>query len=632
MDERGGNRWWEKGLSREDIGRRALEVYRVLVDQDGPRRSAYRDYLRLYGNLSDLRSPSAAYVRPVLDDRITYNVIAKWCDKATSRIGKQRPMPVVLPRGGSYELQRRARLLGRFFEAQFRISRAYQATRQQFLDATVFGAGVIHPYHDGSQIRVERVFPAELLVDHREATLGEPRQMMREKHVSRDVLRAMFLTDGLDKRERARRAKVIEDAGCEERPDEIYGYEGSDKDTSDLVLVVEAHRLPSGPGAGDGLHAFFTDAGLLEAEPYEEECFPYVITRWKRHPARFWGIGLAEELLSVQVEMNLMLMKIQEAYRLMAKPFILADLSFQFVKGGFDADIGTVARYSGQAPQIWTPNAFHPEFYAHFDRLDRIAGETSGFSQEQSSPQEIRSQVQLSLNHDIETERFSITALDFEDGIEDLAAWMVRLAKQLDAQGGWTTVAAKDRYSLENIDWSEIDLKEDQYTLGIRNVNQLSTLFAERVNQVGNLMALGLVTDPQQALELIDLPDLDRDRDMRLAPSRNIDRIAELILDEGRFVGPEPTMDLQLGLQKMTDLLNWAQCQDDIEEEKLTAIRDWLTSCTHLQARAQLEQAKSAAMAAGGLSPDALPPGPGAPPGVGNAGAPPTAPAGPPPV
>lgn len=616
--------WWEPGLPKAKVWERANAVYNRLLLDDKPRRAAYNDFLRLYGNLAYINRAKDAYIRPGAGDRVTFNVIAKWCDFATSRIGKQKPMPVVLPRGGNDSLHRKARLLGRFFEAQFRISDVYQATRRQFLDACIFGSGVIHPFHDGRGICVERVFPSELLVEHREATLGGPRQMMREMHVSRDVLRSMFITDSTSKREKARLERVIADSGPAPEQDLPYVGESSGDDVSDLVRVVEAHRLPSGPGAGDGMHIFFTNAGYLDGEKYEHDDFPYVIVRWKEHPARFWGIGLCEELVGIQTEINLMLRKIQAAYKLMAKPFILMDLNSQLPKGGLDSEIGTVVRYAGEKPEIWTPNSFHPEFYAHLDRLDYKAGELTGFTQDTGSRQEVRSQVQLSLNHDIQTERFSIVAMNFEDGIRDIAMWMVRLAKELDANGGFDTVAQKDRWSLENVPWKDIDLEDDAYSLGIRNINQLSTLFSERVNQVGNLMALGIVADPETALELIDLPDLDRHREMALAPSRNLDRIGELILDEDTLIPPEPTMDLDLGIRKMTDLFNWAQHRG-VPEEKLDTIRDWLAQALHIQARFQLEQAKQAAMAAGGMGPEALPPGPAAPPAVGNDGAPPTA-------
>lgn len=622
MDEQRLFRWWREEDPAECC-KRAWDVYTALEDQDRPREEQNLHHSRLYGNLPVEGVNPSSYNKVANEHRVTWNVVGNVCDFVTNRIGKQRPIPRVLTDGGDYDLQQRAKKLDRFIKAQFRVSEVFSHARRQFLDAVTMGTGILHPYIEDNGICVERVHPSEIKVDVHEGLYGEPRQMMRRKWVSRDVLREMFGGD-------PDTDEVISKAG-KGQWEWMETLRAMNDSVGDQVLVVEAWHLPSAPGASDGRHAIFCDTGpLLKPEPYEEDDFPFVFYRWKERLRGFWGCGLAEELNGIQVEINRMLLKVQTAFHLNARPIILVEGNSKMVKAHFTNEVGTFVPYVGTPPIVWAPQNFHAEFYAHLERLDRKAYEIAGITQDAATARvgAETSGVALGTRHDIETERFSVKALDWEDNFLRLGDRLIGLAKRIarSHRGKYAIMAPspRDKYTVETLDWSDVKMDQDQYHLAVYAESFLPQLPGPRQEAVIAQMEAGIITDPKEARDKLAFPDDDAARALDSAMSDAIDADIDTMLDTGEYIPPEPYGDLNLAFQKVQLQLNLAKVRK-VPEERLDCLRDYLAAVHKLQARAAVEQQKLA-MAAGEANMTAMPPAPGAPPAPGPDGAPPTAP------
>lgn len=617
-------RWWLTG-DKDRLATQVTQVYQALQDRDKPRQEANYFHQRLYGNLPVTKRRNSDWTE-ANKNRITLNIVANVADFVTNRIGKHKPAPYPITSGGNYSLRRKAKMLRRFLNAQFDISKVYERTRQMFLDAAIQGTGVLKVYEDGRQIRVERVLPSELIIDHHEGMYGEPRQLLQTRYVSKDVLRDKFLKDA-SKREKARLKRVLDHATAGTKDNTFYCW-WADDGINDQVQVIEAWHLPSGPDAGDGKHVISVDSGVLWEEEWTKESFPFIFFRWKKRQEGFWGVGLAEELCGIQVEVNMMLQKIQSAYYLMAKPFILRPVGSRLQSSFIDNKIASIIPYAGEKPTVWTPQSFHPEFYQHLERLYAKAYEIAGVSQDSVSAKfySEESGIARQNRHDIETERFSTVAMDFEAAILELSRKMIECAKELPSD--FALPAENDRGSLQKIRWKDVEMEDDQYTLQIRASSFLPTLPSARLDKVIEMINSGLIQDIQEARELIDYPDLERRNELERAASDEIDRIIELILDEGGYEPPEPMMDLNLAMKKMQAARNLAKQFLDEEgmEEKVEAMTTWLKQAHVLQRKAAIEQQKIAAAAAGM---NQAPAGPAAPPAPGPQGAPPMAQQGP---
>jgi hypothetical protein len=618
-------RWWAP-TDKADLAHDTMAVFNHLNQLDRGRQTANLHHTRLYGNLPIEGVNPGSYNRLLTDDRLTLNVIANVCDVATARIGKLRPAPKPLTTEGNYSLRRKSKLLERFLQAQFRISKVYEQTRRAFLDATVMGTGCLKIFDTDKRIVVERVFPSEIIVDPLEALYGEPRQMFQRKWVSKAVLKEAYLRDlRSDSLEYQERKRALDEASGDGL-DEGFADDGRNRDQTvgDQILVVEAWHLRSGADAKDGKHVICTSGGLLFEEEWEYDYFPFEFIHWKERLRGFWGVGLAEELCGIQTEINRLLIRLQTGHKRLGHPMVFIDARSKVQKNALTNEIGTFVNYMGNPPQVVTFDTARPEIYAHLDRLYQRAFDMAGMSQDTAAPgTQSLSGVSAETQHEIGTERFSIQAQRHEEAHLSIARKLIDRAKAISERNGgkYALPAEKDRNTISAIDWSEVDMEEDQYILQVLPVSALPQLPSAKQKRVADMMAAGMLT-PQEGLELLDFPDVERFVSLARAGKDVIERQLENMLDEGIREAAEPWMDLQLCLKTGQNAMLKAM-NDGAPEENLQLVRDWLLGVHALMQRAQVEQMKLAAAQAAQQGPVA--PGPGAPPAPGPGGQPPGA-------
>lgn len=612
-------RWWT--YRGQQLAEECYRVYEHLEEQDKTRQAANLHHLRLYGNHPSAGVNPWSYARAAGDDRITMNVIAACCDVAAARIGKQRPAAKILPSGGNHSLRRKSKLLERFLQAQFDVSGVYEQTRRAFLDGAVLGTGAVKIYEVDDGIRVERVFPSELVIDPMEGLYAEPRQIFQRKWISRDVLREMFAKD---KRSDAFVRIAVEEGTDGRDPALALGEASHLRDSvGDQVLVVEAWRLPSGPKAGDGRHAIITDAGLLFEEEWKHDYLPFLFFRWKERLRGFWGCGIAEELCNIQVEINRLLLRLQEGHKRLGSPLVFVDARSKLQENAMTNEVGSFVHYMGNPPVVATFQTAHPEIYQQLDRLWMRAFDLVGLSQDTAAPdQNSISGLSARTQHEIGTERFVLQAQRFEQLHVDLSKQLIDRAKGIaERRGGYALPSPKDKHTISKIDWKDVDMKEDEFILRVLPVSSLPQLPSHKLATVTEMLAAGLI-DPESARELLDFPDLDAFMSLARAASDNIDRQIENILDEAVYEAPEPFQDIRLALKKAQAAYNKA-VNDAVPEENLSLLREYMTEAHRLMQAAQAEQMKLAAAQAAQQGP--LPPAPGSPPATGPDGAPPMA-------
>jgi hypothetical protein len=571
MIEKNDFRWWAKKEDADGV----MATYHHIRNRDGSRRDDNLRHMRLYGNRDYLGAGPSGHALPISADRVTLNVIKSVCDTVSARVAKNRPRPVFLTSGGNYSLRRRAQLLEKFVESQFYTSGLYNIAPQVFLDACVFGTGIIKTYQLGDTIRMERVFPGEVFVDQAEGLYGEPRQMFQRKYINRDVLIDLFPA----------KEGVLRTVQAWDDEDGDYGYDS----TADQLCVVEAWHLPSSSDAGDGKHCIVVDGVELMNEEWTENSFPFSFIKWSDRLRGFWGMGLAEELTGIQVEINKLLMKIQKAMQLLAVPWVLVEAGSKIKKAHLNNQIGAIIPYSGTPPIVRPNQTMSPEVFGHLDRLYQRAYEIAGVSQLSATslkPAGLESGVALREYNDIESERFALISRQYENMFMDVAKKVVSIGKKISQEyKGWSVVAQRDRNTIQEVKWKDVDMGKDAYVLKVFPSSSLPATPAGRLAMVEQLMRAGLLSG-DEAKRLLDFPDLDRELALDRAASDNIDRIVENIIDDGLYESPEPFMDLVLALKKVQAAYNKA-VNDNVPEERLSMLRQFLAATHLLIQRAQ---------------------------------------------
>ena len=527
-------------------------------------------------------------------NRVTLNIIQSMCDTVTARVAKAKPMATYLTTGGNWEMQRKAKRLTKFTAGQFYGSKIYEVAPRVFLDACVFGSGVMKVFEYDGEITCERVFPDEIVVDDLEARYGNPRQMFQRKIVDKEVLSSLF----------PEFADQIKEASPIEDNDSIYK-------ASEQVECIEAWHLPSAKGAKDGRHVIAIENATLMDDSWERDGFPFAFINWTNRLLGFWGQGLAEQLTGIQVEINRLLRNIQQQMHL-ATPKVFVESGSKISKAHINNEIWGVIEYAGTPPQFFVPKTVSGEIFSHLDRLFNRAYEIAGVSQLAAGakkPAGLESGVALREFQDIESERFLMVAKAYEQLFLDAAAQMVDIAREVSARGESFEVISHGDDDIEKIKWSDINLKRDEYVMKVYPTSLLPTTPAAKLQKVIEMLQAGMLSQ-QEARALLDYPDLAAVNDMATASQEIFSMMIERILEKGIYQPPEPYMNLAMGIQMMQSAYLRAKI-NSVPEDRLELFRRFIEDSIGMLA----------AMQAGAQQPAMGPMGPG--PATPEQGAPP---------
>jgi hypothetical protein len=531
-------KWWT--TKPTEMSGHVFGVFRQIEANQIYRRQMNNNFARMYGNMP----PVALGINPynvraqqdiLLSNRLTLNVVKSCIDTAASKIATMKPRPFFLTNGGNYSQQRRAKKLTDFFEGMYDQIDLYEKKMQQFVDACIFGSGFIKYYIDDVDkcIKAERVLSDEVMVDDTEGLYDKPRQIFQKKLVSREVLFDMFPKH---------RHAIMTAAQAS------IGETGATT-KADLVPVVEAWHLPSSKKAKDGLHGIFLDGATLFTEPYTKMYFPISKYSWNKRPYGYYGCGMAEDLIGIQLDINKTLRTIQVAQHLLAVPRIWVENSSQVVTSHLNNDIGAIGKFTGTPPIFSTPNAVSPELYAHVETQKQRAYEIVGISQLSAAAQKptgLNSAISLRTYQDIETERFKMQAMIFEQSFMDDTEILIDLCDELSKMDGATAfVKAEKGNTMDVISWKEVKLDEADYILRKFPTSFLPSTPEGKLETVQELLNAGLIQQ-DHALSMLDFPDLKSVTSLINSSRDVIMMIIELIIDKGEYETPEPYFNLQL--------------------------------------------------------------------------------------
>lgn len=581
------------------------------------RHEEHLKYMRLYGGAPILGLEPRAYARKkdlYTRGRLAFNVVRNCCDAYTAKIAKERPKATFVTSGGDWALQQKAKQLDKFIEGQFYESDLYELAPQVVLDSAKIGTGLVKVFIDGEgkgqRIAVERKMPWQVLVDDEDAYYGVPTAIYEEYFIDRVVAMEMWPT----KRDIIAKAGVVNEGIGE------WGYEA----LTDQITVIEAYHLRSGPNAKDGRRCVITNVGDLEDDVYERDYLPYIPLYRQRPGFGWWGDGLAFELEGIQVEMNVLLQKVQRTHHLMGSGHWVFPKGF-LNKNKLDNDVGSLWEVNGDPSQL----VYHPggsptaDVFAHIDRLYQRSYEITGIGQLSAQGQipqgfDPKSGKALRTMSDIESERFQVAIRNYQHWYLQIARQMIDLAHEIASSNPAFSVKATSRNVMRQIVWKEVSLKDDEYVLKLYPTNALANDPSSRIAQVQEFANAGWL-DKDDAMRLMDFPDLEAAQSAHNASFDLVNSMLDEMLSKGRYIGPEPFLNLQQALN-LAQMAYLKAKRDMAPEDRLALLRDFMADT-----KALMDQ--NAPKPPPG--PNAMPPGPGAPPGL-PPGMPPP-PGGPPP-
>lgn len=567
--------WWALE-AEEDISRALFDLLTSLEDDQRQRRDKNMQCLRLYGNADFIGMGPYQYAKTnsanLPENRVKMNIVSSMIDTVSAKVSKMRPRVRFLTQGGDFFLREKAKKLDKFVGGLFQKNSIYLKHQQMFKDSCIFDIGALKHYREGGEICTERVLSTEIYVDTADAMYGDPSHLYHVKYVRKDVLAAQFPEH---------RAAIYESAGCIDKSAVTYNLEGVDE----YVVVIEGWKRPTGSKKKDGKHIIAVEKAVLETSRWKHDWFPFTFDFWSRAIIGFYGQSLADRLTGNQIEINKMLRIIQRSFHLGSAFKVFLEYGSKVAREHINNEIGSLVYYNGTPPTFYTPQTVHPEFFRHLEWLVRSSYEEAGISQLSAASKmpagiDGGSGKALREYQDLETERFVLTAQEYETSFLRTAEIYIELAREAYAKGEDIEAVGESKRFLESIKWSEIEVEDNDFIMQMFPVSSLPQEPAGRLAYVQELIGAGFVS-PEFGLSLLEFPDTDAWAKIKTAPLDDLLETFDLMLYRGKYTPPEPFQNLKLGLELGQSIYLRAKI-DEAPEDRLELIRRWMATAQEM--------------------------------------------------
>lgn len=565
-----------------------FERFDAIKSKSKTRIEFYRFFMSLYHNdaIEGYGSDnSVAVMLGLMRDVLNENAIQRITSVLCAKFSRSRPRPSVLTDESDFGLMRRAKVRDRAIWASMRRIRAYELFRLSDLHMILCGTGAIYVGHRKGSVYGEIVPPWELMVDAAEARYGTPRTLYRWQCV--------------DRRQFAKLHPKFKEEIMMARSTSFDDVNYLTGGNGDMIDVVTCWRLPSFEGAGDGRVAVAIDGTIIDGCEWKRDHFPIAISRFLLAPRGFFGVGAVETLVGLQLELNRTLMARQEAMALI-KPYVLLEHGSKVVETDFSDECGNFIWYSGTKPEIVTPSAVNPETFNHSDRVKSSMFQVSGVSEFAASsmkPAGLNSGKALRAYSDMIDDSIHDILQRREQRVVDVGELILDALEDIDScdDEEKSPLVYVGPFGIQKIDFSEFADDRDEFVLEVQPSSSLSTTLSGKLEDLGDMRDLGIISDPQQMGEMLEMPDLKsymRNNNSMYELLRYV--IEERILDDGDSITPEPTWDIELALKLCSQAMNRLQMQTNVPKGRYELLLAFSKKCIFYQMEAQKALAPSA--------------------------------------
>lgn len=546
-------------------------------------------------------------------DRSPFNLTQGAVDSIHAKLSLSRPRPNIISVNGRWKQQRKATLLQRWIDGWFEHTEAYEHLSNMLHDSLIYGTGWLKVYRHEGQACVDRVWDGDLFTDPREERYGKVRTMYQVAAISKDVLCEQYP-------QHAAKIRQIQPVDIQEAmPFDDLRAIGTALMSLNLVTVVEGWRLGPGPDK-PGKRMVITKGLVLEDEEYDNPYFPFVSMCWGRDPERARGQGLVERGFGVQADLDDHATVVQEAYGLFV-PKLMAHEDANLTAKNLNDEVGQFFTYSGTngPPTPWTPGAVSPDFLTREDMLKNRYFEVTGVGQMEASsmaPANLKSGKAILAYQDVTAGRFAPQARAYERAAVQFAKLVLWVADGIAEEGDAAHLRVYGKDSHELLDYKSVRMEPDDYTVRVMAASVLPDSIAGRLEHVNQLREMGILTDPEQIRELLDMPDLERSNDLASAMRQHVEKEIDKCLDgeQGKPSSYLPPEVLQWGKERANSTYHLALLggADEDDPEAMEMLRTFIGAVDQLLTPPAPPQPAAPPEPMGGPMP--LPPDPGAPP------------------
>lgn len=565
--------WAEK--SDEDAGTAVSALVTKLRNEQEWRHQQQLTYASLYGGemVRGFRPMANTFEGP--PNTLSLNVVRTMIDAATARIAARNPpKPTFTTNGADHASQARAREMDKGLAGVFHVEKARAKFIRTFKSALIFGDAAIccEPW-DGMP-KLTRVLPGELLADERDCMDGSPPRVYRRKYYDRRVLAAAFPRD---------RAIIMaakyEDDGLHE-----WGYDPAE----DQLLVTEAWSLPTHRGADDGRYLALLGEDVLESFRWKRSRFPFARYVWDEAEVGWYGTGLAHELMGLQLDINDLLDRINDAQKYVAG-FWAVERSSKVNTSHMTDERDRIVVYNGVVPQYITPNAIPQQMYDHLWQLWAKAFEVTGLSQLAATSQKpagLSSGAALRAYRDDQSDRFIHKSMAYEDFVCEAGRLTVDVLGDL-AEAGPVKIRSVTKDDLVEIDWKEAALGEEKFEFQVLPSSGIPSSPAAHIELAEDIARLQIFS-PRQIATIIGrgIPDVEALVMKANANEELTEKMIAKIIETGVVEPAEPEMILDEAITiAQNAYLDYRRRGAD--PDRLDLVQRWIAGAIQLKKSAE---------------------------------------------
>lgn len=465
------------------------------------------------------------------NDQLSLNVTASCIDTLVSKICKNTPQVQYINNSSDYAESVKAKELQKFIQGHFKFTGAFKIADLAFADCCKMGTGLIHHFVKNDRVQHELIKPYELLFDWTDAINGNPTDI----HIVRLKNRYDLMICYPDFKDKLFETGVTNPI-----------YSTSNAFNVDNVVVIESYNRFAKRHTICVENCTLLDEDWTLKNKYGDIDYPISKISFKEADRGFYGIGLAEELKAIHIELQRLVTTAQRSSFLLSVPKIFVPEGSNVSRVSLNNDIGGIIPYSGALAPTGMPLGTVPVgLYNEINLFYQKAYEVSGLSQMSASSQipaglQNASGKALETAYQIESDRFQTVGKNFENLIIDMNEKTILMMKMIEERGGDVGDAKYyDADLSKSINWSDVNMEREQFDLQSFPVNMLPSTPEGKFAFVQDMMMSNLI-DPIAAKKLLRLPDTDGYLDLQNA---EYDFVLKQISDMLQGIDVEPDIN-----------------------------------------------------------------------------------------
>src|SRR5262245_7390900 len=560
------SRWHDDDVPTEERGKLLLDYVRAIERSQTQMTERRLKYAWLYDRNVRLVGTNGRIRRQEEGDPSTENIIRNNIETATALLGNEQTRVAILTDHGEWSVQRRAKGLQQFVEAQFTHVGWDSLQVRMVRSAGVAGEGHIKFETEDGKIQAYYVPFDEIIVDDEACRSTLPVQLAQRRFVDKDQLKKRH-PDFADAIDAAHLKDPLWSSLRRVEPNQLALVEAWHTVSNRRVVAIDG-------------------ATLVDAR-WIHDFFPIITFRWVERLTGYYGCGLAEELVSYQLGVNKTNANIHLSHALFANQRLFVHKSDLLLTNKLDDDPSKAIPYTSKPPILPNWQAVKPEIYSYKEQLKADAQRYSGIpdmAARSLKPVGLDSGAALREWTDIQASRLTTQKAEIERVKIDAARLVIALAKDLYSRGEDVSAFWNSRNLAKKIAWSEVDLDEDMYVMRIEPASAMSRTPAGMRQLATDLAKTGALP-PEAILRLWGIPDVERSLDVHTAAIEDIEAEIEELYD-GQWSAPEPFMDLKMGIARVQSAYLMARRQG-APSKILNLLQMWMVKANAMLPKAQ---------------------------------------------